>query len=218
MKKLNVFKHFILTRYNTQQQPDGGFLYDDVKKANKWMEERMKLFKKTRESVLSQEGDFEWIISLDKRTPNRFIQEIITDERMKVVHCDIRDTFDEVEVEEPWVITTRLDNDDLYVPGTILAIQRQFTNQEIIIDLRYRQKKGKDLYTSGPNGSERHAPNSPFLSLIERNDHRIRTAFCRPHAKMIEEYKGIWASREPLAYQVVHGNNAANKIVGTKVN
>jgi hypothetical protein len=193
-------------------------LYDDMRSANKWMEGRIKLFEKTRKSVLEQEGDFEWIISLDKRTPRRFVEAIITDERMKVVHCDIRDTFHEIDVDTPWVITSRLDNDDLYVPGTIKAIQACFTAQEIIIDLRYRQKRGNTLYTSGPNGTERRAPNSPFLSLIEKTDHRIRTAFARPHALMIEEYKGIWASREPLAYQVVHGSNAANKIVGTKVN
>ena len=217
MTKLNVFKHFILTRYNTQQQDDGSMLYDDTKKANKWMEDRIKLFEKTRKSVLDQDAEFEWIISLDRRTPRRFVEEIITDESMRVVHCDIRYTFSEIKVETPWVITTRLDNDDLYVPGTIKAIQDRFVPEEIIIDLRYRQKRGNTLYTSGPNGSERRAPNSPFLSLIEKTDHRIRTAFARPHALMIEEYKGIWASREPLAYQVVHGSNAMNKIVGTKV-
>jgi len=215
--KSNVFKHFILTRYNTQQQPDGGFLCDDLNKARKWMDDRMKLFEKTRESVLSQEGEFEWIISLDKRTPNRYIQEIVNDKRIQIVHCDIRDTFDEIKVEEPWVITTRLDNDDLYLPGAIKAIQSCFTTQEIIIDLRYYQKKGKTLYSSGPNGTERHAPNSPFLSLIERTNKKIRTAFARPHTVMIDEYKGTWPSREVFAYQVIHGKNAANKIVGTKI-
>ena len=55
MTKLNVFKHFILTRYNTQQQDDGSMLYDDMKEANKWMESRISLFEKTRKSVLDQE-------------------------------------------------------------------------------------------------------------------------------------------------------------------
>jgi hypothetical protein len=220
MKKLNVFKHFILTRYNTQQQPDGGFLYDDVSKANKWMEARMKLFEKTRKSVLDQEGEFEWIISLDSRTPNRFIQEIITDSRMKVVNCDIRDTFDRIELEEPWVITSRLDNDDLYLPGAVLAIQSCFTNAEIIVDLRYYQKKGSKLFSSGTerDGWVRPNPNSPFLSLIEKtNKEKIRTAFARPHNLMTNEYKGVWPTNDVLAYQVIHGANAANKIVGKEV-
>lgn len=211
MQRSKEYSHYILTRYNTQQI-NGGYLYDDPVNADRWMDERMKLFEHTRASVLSQEGDFQWVISLDKRTPNRYVMDIITDPRMIVIDCDVRDTFKQIQVDTPWVITSRLDNDDLYLPGAIMAIQRCFAHKEEVIDLRYNQKCGDDRYGSG-----RVMPNSPFLSLVECVDKNIRTCFCRPHSKMPTEYNAIWADGGPFAYMVIHGKNVVNKITGKKI-
>jgi hypothetical protein len=202
------FKHFILTRYNTQQI-DGGYLCDDLNKARKWMEARAKLFEKTRESVLSQEGDFEWIISIDKRTPNDLVQQIVTDERMRIVNCDIRDVFHEIKVDAPWVITSRLDNDDIYLPGAVKAIQTSFSMKVIIIDIPYLIKSGNQLYTS-----DRPTPNSPFLSLVNRSKDP-RNCYTRPHNKMMvtfRENNPIFTGRKELAYMVIHGANQKNRI------
>jgi len=214
MEKLKEYKHVILTRFNTQAF-DGKLIYDKpIKEADGWMWDRMKLFAKTRESVLDQGEDFLWVVGIDERTPFHFRDEIKGDEpRIRWFEGDVRQYFDAFPVEEPWLITTRLDNDDLHKPGAIKAIQDCFTHKEIIIDLVYHQKKGRDLFESNrPN------PNGPFLSLIEKNDKAIRTCYARPHNKMSEDWKkAIFASREPLAYMVIHGDNAANKIVGRRV-
>jgi len=210
--KNKEFKHVILTRFNTQAF-DGKLIYDGPD-GDKWMESRMKLFVKTRKSVLDQKEDFLWVIGIDKRTPLRFQDEILGDDpRVTLFEGDVREYFKWSKFTKPWVITTRLDNDDLHLPGAIKAIQDCFTHEELVIDLVYEQKKGNERYTS-----ERTRPNSPFLSLIEKNNKPIRTCYARPHNKMSEDWrKGIFASREVLAYMVLHGKNAANRIVGRRV-
>jgi len=201
--------------------PDG-FLYDDPKKANKWMDSRKKLFEACRESVLSQEGDFEWIISLDKRTPNRYVQHIVTDDRIKIVHCDIRDALKEEKIDTPWVITSRLDCDDQYLPGAIKSIQRKFRPRLRVIDIGFdkldwdRQK----VHTAARRGG------SMFISLVEPSS-RVITVFCRPHGEVASEYpmSGSWDKgwgdltpiqnrriEDKLVLMVCHKGNITNRI------
>lgn len=194
---LQKLRHVILTRYNLG-------LYDRPD-AEEWMKHRMPLFEATRESVLNQEGEFEWILCMDERTPNRWLQDIICDSRMAIMY-EHPSQFR----SEGWTITTRLDNDDIYRPGAVKAIQDKFTVMEMIIDLRYQQLYNGELYTS-----ERTSPNSPFLSLVENG--AKRTCYARPHSKMLQEYAGIFASDEAHAVMVIHDNNLGNKIVGRKI-
>ena len=205
---MKAFKHFILTRFNQgiYDRPD----------AEAWMEDRMELFKATCESVLIQDVEFEWVIEIDSRTPQS-VRDVIThdDDRIDLFDSRITNYFEWFNrPNEPWIITSRFDNDDIYLPGALRAIQSCFTAQEIVIDIPYYQKKGNDLYTSA-----RPTPNSPFLSLIEKSDKEvIRTCYARPHNLMSQDWPvGIFASRDVLAYMVIHGNNLGNRIVGEKI-
>ena len=195
-------KHVILTRFNLG-------LYDRPD-ADEWMRHRMKLFENTRESVLSQEEDFEWILSMDERTPNRYIQEIVCDSRMAIIH-EHPNTYK----PDGFTITTRFDNDDLYLPGAIKAIQDCFVEEELVVDLKYVQVRDGVFYASGSalDGHSRPRPNSPFLSLISKE----KNCYARPHTKMINDFRGIFASKKIYAYMVIHDRNLANKIIGRKV-
>lgn len=195
---LQKLKHVILTRYNLG-------LYD-TENPETWMKHRYPLFERTRESVLSQEGEFEWILCMDKRTPNRWLQEIVRDSRMAIIH-EHPNTYK----PEGWTITTRFDNDDIYLPGAVKAIQSKAKSREgveMVIDLRYQQLYNGELYTS-----ERTRPNSPFLSLVSKE----KNCYARPHSKMPEDFKGRFASNKILAHMVIHDNNLGNKIVGRKI-
>ena len=175
------------------------------------MDERMPLFYKCRDTVLSQGGDFEWVICMDPRTPEMYLRRIVTDPRIIIANIHPMAYFMDKKIEEPWLITTRLDNDDLYEPGAVRAIQNCFTEQEIIIDLVYEQY---ELRTRKKSSSKRYNPNSPFLSLIEKTDKEIKTCYARPHHKMSQDWPvGIYASRQVLAYMVIHENNIGNKIL-----
>ena len=199
---LQKLKHVILTRYNI-----GLYDRDD---AEEWMAHRMPLFERTRESVLSQEGEFEWVLCMDKRTPNRWLQEIIRDSRMAISH-EHPNTYK----PDGWTITTRLDNDDLYLPGAIKAIQDKAEAWEQVIDLKYHQLYKGEAWSSGivQDGWERPHPNSPFLSLVSED----KNCYIRPHSKMVGDFISSFASDEIYAYMVIHDNNLGNQIVGRKI-
>jgi len=199
---LQKLKHVILTRFNLG-------LYDKPG-ADEWMARRMPLFERTRESVLSQNEDFEWILSMDKNTPNRYLQSIIRDSRMTITH-EHPNTYK----PDGWTITTRLDNDDIYLPGAVKAIQNKAKEMEMVIDLRYHQLYKGEAWSSGTvkDGWERPHPNSPFLSLVSKD----KNCYARPHTKMVGEFISRFATNKILAYMVIHDNNLGNKIVGRKI-
>ena len=232
---MKEYKHFILTRFNTTFVRDEKHfkktgeteiykLYDRPG-ADEWMDSRMALFRETKKSVLSQEGDFTWVISLDPRTPRRYVNDIWDDERIKLVSCDVRDTFRELNPHSEWVITSRLDNDDQLQPGFVRRVQENFTPGLKVIDVRFEQLEwntGK-VYTG-----DRRWSGSMFISLIEPAS-RINTVFCRPHGQVAKEYptKGSYDTKwggfrrigysiieKPLAYMVCHGTNITNAISG----
>jgi hypothetical protein len=208
-----------MTRYN-----NGIYDKEDLngKTPSQWMKERFELFEATRESVLSQDGDFEWVISFDERTPKSYIDKVQTDERIVITYVDCREYFDiEPVTDAEWVITSRIDNDDLYIPGFVKAIQDNFSPQVMVIDIDYYQL---DLRDGQKYTSARTTATSPFISLIEPAS-RVKTVYCRPHNKLRDGYpvedgkKAIPAVklRDILAYMVIHDDNMANKIVGEKI-
>jgi hypothetical protein len=223
---MEEFTHYILTKYNTMSDPNGSMLYDK-RDPDGWMDYRGMIFEETKKSVLSQEGDFQWIISIDERTPKKYLDQIQTDSRITLVFKDIRAIFLDGDVvpDTPWTITTRLDNDDRYLQGAVKAIQRQFEPHLKVIDFDFQKMD----YRSGKLfPSIWKWENSPFISLVEPSN-RVLTAFCRPHGQVAGEYpsgeltgtypagadrtriastklKGIYA------YQVIHERNITNSI------
>jgi hypothetical protein len=150
---------------------------------------------------------------------------------MTPIFYDIRDH--KFEIEEPWLITTRLDNDDRLLPGALQAIQDAFQEELMMIDMHYEQldlNTGK-RYTNGnkDRGEKyRSVRNSPFLSLVERSKW-ANGALCRPHQKIydgypsnggtkrLKNYVKIGGVRTPYALMVIHGENVANKITGYEI-
>lgn len=221
---MKEYSHYILTRFNTQLV-NNKLLYDDPEKAELWMEQRMGLFRETKKSVLQQEGDFNWVISLDIRTPHKYLDEIFTDERMIRTTCDVRNTFREINCDTYWVITSRFDCDDQYKPGFIKAIAENFEPKIKVLDIRFEEMAwpSRQVFSG-----ERRWAGSMFLSLIEPTT-RILTAFCRPHGMVAGGYplEGEWDTgwgykeiipyqiiEKELAYMVCHDNNIANVIRG----
>jgi hypothetical protein len=192
-----IFTHYVLTRFNTLQDEQGLKLYDKPG-AEEWMQKRMVFFEKTKESVLSQSAAFQWVISIDERTPQKYIDAIFTDDRMIMVNCDIRDVFKADIIDgdgpfyeirrptTPWVITSRIDCDDYYNKDAIYTIQLKFEPKIKVIDLYYEQivhSTGERFTNGNAMRGERYrmSNNGPFLSLIEPSE-RVMTCFCRPHS------------------------------------
>ena len=224
---LKRFEHVILTRFNTKEITDEnvpgrtetGLLYDKPY-ADEWMKNRMPLWRECKRSILSQRDDFRWIVSVDERTPEKYMKEI-RDDRIEITHGPIQRV--KIETDAPWVITTRIDNDDQLLPGAIRTIQRHFEPKIKVIDIgvmRLDWETG-DLYVGDVGGGR-----SMFVSLVESSE-RVLTVFCRPHSSLGHGYptRGDWDSgfkdfnkvkidvvHKPLALMVCHGNNIANAI------
>ena len=68
-------KHIILTRWNVGVYSENTHGIKDIEK---WMNDRHKLFEKTRESVLSQNVYYpiEWWLLVDPKTPQHHLDKI----------------------------------------------------------------------------------------------------------------------------------------------
>lgn len=213
---MSEFKHVVLTRYNWDNATQD--FYKTHPNPKEWMVNRYDLFKATRESVLSQGVEFDWIISFDKNTPPSYIKKVCSAPNMYPVINDVRDLV--FDYEEPFLITTRIDNDDLYLSGALRAIQEAFEPKIMVIDIDYYQL---DIETRKMYTSERDAPTSPFLSLVEPKE-TVKTVYCRPHSYLSSGYPFVDGKKQipakklgVFALQVLHGENLANKIVGREL-
>jgi len=206
---MKIFKHFIFTRYNLG-------LYENALIEDKvgWMERRLHLFDKCADSVKAQTNqDFTWIIAIDPKTPKRDFKRIQKVNTFNSVVCSEYppDFLRKIakNIKQEWIITSRLDNDDLLEPDYIKEIQDNFKGKLEVLDVKGRQlevSSGK-YYETG-----RDRPNSPFLSLIEPNND-LKTCFYCNHTTMDEKFDSRLINKQ-LYVQVIHQENVCNKIKG----
>jgi len=223
MSKSKKFKHVILTRYNWDNE-NGNFYA--MENAKEWMDQRYELFKATRDSVLSQNVDFEWILSFDPETPKSYVTKVCK-KNMTPVFYDIREH--KYNYNEPWLITTRLDNDDILLRNALKAVQYAFEEKLMMIDMWYEQysvETGKRYTNGNKNIGERYRSNrnSMFLSLVEPMEYGLG-ALSRPHNKLfdgydrrqLQKYVRVGSEDRPLALMVVHEKNVTNNITGYEI-
>jgi hypothetical protein len=210
--------HLVLTKFNvdTPYAPSGRGV-DPI-----WLKSRLELFQRyCYPSVTRQKGvQFRWLIFCNALSPDWFKREmaqlsdaaipvfvegIATDEVIgqKVMEAGV--------VNAPYLITTRVDNDDAISRRHLWHVQRAFRRQEqefIEFPFGLQLFRGH-LYSM-------YYPDNPFLSLIERvdDDGRVRTVFCAPHTKVrtAGKVRRLWKS--PQWLQVLHSQNVVNSLTG----
>lgn len=201
------FKHFILTRYNLGIYDKDNPYFKTVGNPDEWMRHRAKLFDKCLISLFEQTNkNFTWIIAVDPislgtiKINEKYVNvKFITEQP----HIWLRKQYPGAE----WLITSRLDNDDILHPDYVDAIQSKFREVNEIIDIDYEVV---DNATGLKYPSNRTKPNSPFLSLIEPWGNTIMTAMGKAHSIMSD----IYPARKlgVFAQQVIHDRNVLNKI------
>ena len=212
------FTHLVLTKFNvdTPFAPNGRGVEPS------WLKKRLELFLRyCYPSVTRQEGvEFRWLIFCNALSPDWFKKEmaqlndivipvfvegLATDEvfRQKVMEAEVFHT--------PYLITTRIDNDDAIAHRYLWHVQRAFRRQErefIAFPFGLQLFRGH-LYSV-------YYTYNPFLSLIERvnDDGRITTVFCVSHAEVgtAGKVRTVWKS--PQWLQVLHSQNAENSLTG----
>jgi hypothetical protein len=198
------FVHYIITPFNYG-------LYKRSWDKEAWMEQRLDIFRRyTLPSLQRQTNqNFKWLIRFDPDTPE--IPDFGYD-NIVISHDAGAGQYLNKHVRTPWLITSRIDNDDYYEPTFVEEIQRCFDEREMIIDVDGRQLDAKTgLFYAFP----KYRMNSPFLSLIEKRRERYRTVKCYNHGDMRNHFPGMKIHKK-LVVQVIHDTNQMNRLTGVK--
>ena len=197
-------KHYLVTRYNVGLYSDNPY---GVADPERWMRERQPLWERCRESVLSQNAEFEWWLCLDSNTPPDWLELILTDPRMVPCWDAVPD---DLVFPDGWKLTTRLDCDDRLLPGALAELQKAVqqnikANEECVWDYRYQIEGGPQ---DGHRPKRRQA-NSMFASLVNK-DPTTSVYTGRGHTYLPELYRNCLINKV-YAIKVEHGGNLYEK-------
>jgi len=172
MSAMLDFHHVLMTRFNVKMNWHYQFRGHDPA----WLEERFRLFERyCFPSVQNQTvRDFIWLVFFDADTPHLYrnrLEEfrcLPCFQPVFVAHFD-RDVFRETLatmglLSRPWLITSRLDNDDAIPANYIERVQNSFDRQKrCFINFRYGLILQQNRLYLGID------PKSHFVSLIEES-------------------------------------------------
>ncbi|WP_138433790.1 glycosyltransferase [Winogradskyella algicola] len=220
-----MFKHYLITRFNLKNKNWEVTKNNETLLTREWMKHRIGLFSNfCLPSVASQTNtNFKWLLFFDTSTDSDFKDEIETllkpyphfksfyIDGMDAFHCSIKDYITEDSNESPYIITSRIDNDDCIHKDYIASIQSQFKSQDFMaIDIL----KGYSLQIS-PDimlGKKEHIFN-PFISLIEKNE-APKTVWFSDHNMWKKESRRIEVANKRLWMSIIHEKNKVNEFDG----
>jgi len=223
------FTHYLITRFNV---PVKNW---DKDKAGRptldaaWMQERIELFRTyCVPSVACQDQkDFTWIVYCDTVTTDDVMQ-IIQQEVLRVQGAQVRLAMDFEallsdlrallsETNTPYVITSRLDNDDGLGRHAIQWVQSHFVAEhQVIINL-----SGGVLYDTRQKilTELRHTTLNHYGSLIEHVNPGLacRTVLGFPHHQPPSDFRVMDVPCRRAWLKIIHDRNLKSKIAGIPV-
>lgn len=214
---MKQFTHLLLTKFNTAID----YAPSTLRFETKWLTERLELFERyCFPSVEAQRrAEFEWLVFFDAASPEWLKEKIASYQPLirpiflegpatdEVISRTVRNTG---LVSAPYLVTTRLDNDDAISRDHLASVQAAFERQErefVTFPCGLQSFRGH-LYNV-------NWPANPFLSLIERvgDAGAVTTVFCVRHDRMGKNpVRKIRGERRWL--QVLHGSNLGNVLRG----
>lgn len=200
------FNHYIVTRFNCYSPKE--LIKDNSEDmvSHEWMLHRFKLFSTfTVPSVRNQRGKFTWILRFHPNTDEMWLSLCMDICKGISIIIDKSEEWKKLignEVE--YVITSRLDNDDILGPNYIEMIQEAFRGRREMV-----------LWENGLNISKQgeyiiNQLSNPFLSLIEPRNGMVG-CFNKKHLDMIKHESYVVLDGMEWC-QVVHSMNVSNKI------
>jgi hypothetical protein len=221
----HLFQHFLITRFNLtssfwNKTREGEQVLDES-----WLEDRFALFERhCLPSVRNQTNkNFYWLIFFDTSTPEKFRSRVANIQNSSnFIYCYFINGAEEFNFSIitaiyglvlhgiNWIITTRLDNDDMIHKSFINEIQNcQFSNESCYIDIPI----GYQMSLMGENIEvrNRHNPISTFSSLYERVEENQHIFSKRNFEWKDFSCKKIIQKR--LWIEVVHQRNLVNSLV-----
>ena len=210
--------HFVLTRFNVRS------FYHASEPTDEWLRERLRLFRQYCLPALADQSSaqFLWLVFVDDQSPQWFRHEIEKDARGRFEPVYVAGAFTAETVSEavaartdaPYVLTTRVDNDDAVARDFVQTIQSCFQRQ----DFEFINLVNGAQYADGRAYLRPYTKN-PFLSLVEAAGTAApETVFVEHHYRVDERgpVRNI-RTAHPMWLQVIHGGNVLNEIVGLRV-
>jgi len=220
-----MFSHLLITRFNLKNPnwvvtKNNEALLDD-----QWMQERMELFKNyCLPSILNQTNkNFKWLLFFDSSTDEKFrksITELVNNHNfIEVLYIDGMPNFNksileyiEKNIKEiPYLITSRIDNDDCVSNRFIEEVQKNFNKQDFMA-FDYIQGYTLQIEPQIILGKKEHIFN-PFISLIEKNENP-KTVWHYVHNQWKKEPRVTQITDKRIWMSIIHEKNKVNEFDG----
>lgn len=223
------FTHYLITRFNVPVKNWDLDKSDRPTLDNAWMEERIQLFQAYCVPTVRQqtERNFTWIVYCGRNTAPAYL-DMIRKSISSVQNAEVRlaDDFNEllndlrqwlIKAQTPFVITSRVDNDDGLGLEYIYKVQSHFeARDKLLINLA-----GGILYDTGRKVMTRlrHSPFNHYGSLIEqiKPEGTVLTVLGYPHDNPPGEIKVLNVEYDAAWLKIIHDRNLKSRISGVPV-
>jgi hypothetical protein len=220
-----MFHHLLITRFNLKNPEWKLTKNNDTLLDEQWMTERMELFTNyCLPSVINQTNkNFKWLLYFDELTNDYFKNEIrlLTEnhQNIEVFYIDGMPSFNESILKyvkenassEPYIITSRIDNDDCISKYFIDEVQKNFNKQDFLA-VDFYQGYTLQIAPQVILGKKDHIFN-PFISLIEKNENP-KTVWHYAHNMWKKESRTIHVKNKRIWMSVIHEKNKVNEFYG----
>jgi len=224
------FTHYLVTRFNVpverwQRDKSGHATLNDS-----WFDHRLDLFSTyCLPSVLHQTNqDFQWLIYCDQKiSPSQLLKlsKLVADvtrftirmaDSLERMLDDLRQLISEAGT--PYVITSRLDNDDAIAINFIQDIQSGFEEKELML-LHFDDGIAYDCIVRVATRMQTKVHNT-FTSLVERiaTTHDIVTVYGFHHTEIPSSIQIVHISGGEHWLKVIHDRNLRSQLAGIPVN
>lgn len=218
-----TYKHYIITRFNLRKSDWTTGKNNIPVLTDQWHDNRFELFINfCFPSVAGQtNNNFEWLVFFDSSTKPKY-RGIIEDLQkqftgFKPYYIDGMEAFFPSihnlikTCNSPYLITSRLDNDDCLNKNYVETVQNEFTQQDFLaLDFvnGYTLQMGKHYKL----GKKLHVFN-PFISLIEKNENP-QTVWSKNHAEWKHEPRIKTIEKKWIWMSLIHLENKVNEFTG----
>ena len=216
-------KHLVLTRFNVAAPGRE----QSISLKPGWLDGRFDLFEKyCLPSVKNQTNhNFTWVVFFDTATPSAYKQKIERLQRIYPFKAEFTALFEMDRIVpsflsrdngESWLLTTRLDSDDILSDDFVSNLQDIAAKPKRIVINFYC---GTILSVTGSTAKvyETEDVSNPFASLLEPLDSNSKSIWAVQHTALESFAEVFHENAAPRWMQLVHGTNVSNRVKGKRI-